>query len=210
MADVRALVKGLIVDPVSTVPLAVQRPGWGAPMAIFVGVHVLEAALTGAMCARWNGEIRAAARALGYWHVPGVEPLVRAIANPLVAGLGFLVSMAAYWCILIGVPTLACRWRFGIRGNPLLVLRTYGYAVVLDLLWAFGMVLGVISPMGMYMWAMFGVLATVWQVGIFADVIRHAYGLTPTQAFQAVVIGLAGVFFPVACLGEFLFCTMAR
>lgn len=210
MADVRTLVRGMVVDPVSTVPLAVQQPGWTAPMAIFVGVHLLEAALTAAMFARWHQEIRGALRALGFWHVPGVAPLFSALSNPLVGGLGFLLGMAAYWCVLIGVPTLACRWRFGVRGNPLLVLRTYGYAVVLDLLWAFGMVLGVISPMGVYMWAMFGVIATVWQVGIFADVFRHAYGLTPTQAFQAVVIGLAGVFFPVACLGEFLYCTMAR
>lgn len=210
MADVRALVKGMVVDPVSTVPLAVAREGWRAPLTIFVGVHLVEAALTGAMFARWHQEIRGALRALGFWYVPGVASLFTALRNPLVSCLCFLAGMAAYWCLLIGIPTLACRWRFGIRGNPLLVLRTYGYAVVLDLLWVLGMLLGVLSPMGVPMWAMFGVLATVWQVGIFADVIRHTYGLTPSQAFQAVVIGLVGVFFPAVCLGEFLYCTMAR
>lgn len=200
----------MIVDPVSTVPIAVQQPGWRVPIAIFVGVHLLEAALTGAMFWRWNQQIRGALRALEYWYVPGVASLFSALANPFVSGLGFLVGMAAYWCLLIGVPTIVCRRLYGVRGNPFLVLRTYGYAVVLDLLWAVGMLLGVLSPMGVPMWALFGVLATVWQVGIFADVIRHAYGLTPTQSFQAVVVGLVGVLFPVLLLGDFLYCVMAR
>lgn len=179
-------------------------------MTVFVGIHLLEAALTAAMFARWSREIRDALRAVGLWYVPGVAPLFSALANPIVGGLGFLVAMAGYWCILIGVPTIACRWLFGVRGDPLLVLRTYGYAVVLDLLWALGMLLGVLSPVGVPMWALFGVLATVWQIGIFSDVIRHAYGLTPTQAYQAVVLGLVGFFFPVVSVGVFLYCAMAR
>lgn len=200
----------MVVDPVTTAPLAVAREGWRGPLLIFVGVHLLESALTGVMFSRWHAPIREALRGLGAWEVPGVASLVRALANPLASGGGFLVGMAVYWCLLIGVPTLVCRWRFGVRGDPLAVLRAYGYAVAIDLQWAFGMALGVISPFGVPMWALFGALATVWQIGIFSDVIRHAYGLTPTQAYQAVVLGLVAVFFPAIALGGFLFCVMAK